>query len=1020
MSKQQLSVILIALASILLLSNWGAISDKTAASLREESVRPKKVVYWSSSGSPEAERKQANDFMADPEYHDVLIKPNFRETGGLQDILFVSFLSGNPPDFLDVQYSEIRKFVLIGAVRPIDDLIEKAGGVEAYTSLYMTGPSRLVRFNVNPDDRFFERDESGNFLYPLEAARLLEMNGKIVGLQTIDTPSTLTYNKRIFREAAAMFPDAGLIDGNGEPVPPRTWLEFYETARVITEYGKAIAKERGLAEPATYGAVFQGQSKTDLYRGIGPLAASSGSMAFNYNGSTERVQSHFDPKTDAAQRLVDKVKAQPIGFYEYESAPMIGAFALQYKMKEDGLTLPGMEARHYEDARTALAAGQAGMILDGAHAAMIGAERVPWASRDLASAPIPVSYATQDLFPEIGADEEKHQRQAIHKLLALDEVGVELPPPNRVPRSASARVKILTSSCRFPEATWAWLHAGEKKPELMKAGTRRGIIPDQTEILAKIDDPEWFPFTFQKQIYTIIKDKSSLWPAIPTYSAQPSPRKGEAYGDHTDTFYKYFYKDTDDRLADVLKKVREELCQWSDDVNFALAKRIEDGETLPSEWTFPTFNALESDQFYALQQSFSADPANAKKLARIRTDLVANLASRPVSERAGVLDDEGDIREDIWTFQSSDSPMQVLWIPAMLLFTIALWFVTMAIRNGRNKEPWLRNTMREARTNVHGYVFVLPGLLLIFTFAIYASFYQFHLSVHSGDGLAPMKYVGMDNFAKLLNPSHPQFDQVFWEKVLPNTAMYMIVVTVGQITVGMFIACLLNMPLRANNVYRVLFFIPLVTSLATVSVVLLGLLKGQDSGINQWLISVGLQDLPYHLGLVDEAGKAHNWLGGKTDLGVLMVVAIWHGLPYTIIILLAGLQSISPDLYEAARVDGASAPQRFRHITLPEISPILLILAFQSFVGAAKAFSLVLVLTEGGTDHSSDLAAHYIFSWGFLKPENQEPNLGYASAVGIIYSLILVALTATNVVIVARRWRARLSAEHAAAKGGVA
>jgi ABC-type sugar transport system permease subunit len=155
----------------------------------------------------------------------------------------------------------------------------------------------------------------------------------------------------------------------------------------------------------------------------------------------------------------------------------------------------------------------------------------------------------------------------------------------------------------------------------------------------------------------------------------------------------------------------------------------------------------------------------------------------------------------------------------------------------------------------------------------------------------------------------------------------------------------------------------------------------------------------------------YDWLGPRSDLAMVMLVGMWHGLPYIIILLMAGLQSISPSLYEAAKVDGANASKRFFHITLPELAPILIIIVFQSFLGAARAFSVSLVLTEGGVNHSSELVSTYIFKKGFMKPEGQVPDLGYASALGIAYSLMLAALTITNVFIIARRWKQRLANE---------
>jgi ABC-type sugar transport system permease subunit len=347
-----------------------------------------------------------------------------------------------------------------------------------------------------------------------------------------------------------------------------------------------------------------------------------------------------------------------------------------------------------------------------------------------------------------------------------------------------------------------------------------------------------------------------------------------------------------------------------------------------------------------------------------------------------------------------------------MVLVIGGWFAIVALKARASRDHTVGRMLGEMRAGWHGYVFVLPGLVAIFAFAIYPSLYQFYLAFHKGDGLGVMQYVGWENFRRILDFTSDDFDVDFWTKVVPNTLIYMGGTVFAQITVGLFFASLLNLPLKANRVYRVLFFVPLVTSLAIVSVIMIGLLRGPGSGLNEVLDWVGLGNLPYWLGLVEEPGKAYDWLGPQTGLWLVMAVGAWHGLPARIILLLAGLQSIEPQLYEAAKVDGASAWQRFWHVTIPEILPILVVIAFMALVQAARAFSVVFVLTRGGPgDRSSELVATYIFKWGFMKPEGQEANLGYASALGIVYSLMLAALTFTNVMIVARRWKRRLASE---------
>jgi ABC-type sugar transport system permease subunit/ABC-type glycerol-3-phosphate transport system substrate-binding protein len=1041
-AMSRIHIVLLAAAGLAaLLSTWGGIADWTEAVIRQESIRPRKVVYWTSSGSPEVDLKRARQF--EQRHPNISVDPNFRETGGLQDILFVSFLSGNPPDYMDAKVHELRKYVLMGGIYPLDDmlaeenerLLEKetaerleqwreqyseehgeappaeqveakrrsirrqltASGENLYYRQYFIGKARIHRFRVNPDDRFLRDMES----HPKEAARLLAMHGKAIGIRGIAMPKTLTYNKRLFREAAQRLPQYRdvLLDADGEPRPPTTWLELHETARILTEYGRQLAADRGLPEPPVYGIVIQGQRRYDLMRGIKPLARRAGSMAFDFAGDTRTVHRHFSD-TPAGRKARETYAGDRIGHFDYTHPSRLAAFALLLKLKQDDFVLPGTASRHYEDARTALASGRAAMLLDGWHAALIGAERVPWAAQDLGSAPIPVPYHRVDADAGWTAERIEQEKRRLHELLELDELGLELPPGNKLPRTAEDSVQFLTSLVRHPQATWTWLHFEDRNEDILKAECRRGTCPTRRLAMKHIgapDEHEWFPYPYQLQVYDIIANHCQMWPEAPLHGALKPPAE-------RDVFYKYFYQTEMRDLGAILKEIRAANETYTDAANRDLARRIEDGIVRPESWTFTRWDPQNAEQFFYAQQQGTADPQTEQKLARARERLEALAAQR---EREDIVNERGAIRADIWRFSRPSTALQVIWIPLLMLGVAAAWFVAMALRDLRRRRAPLAETLPAMRRNWHGYAFVLPGMLAIFAFAIYPSLYQFYLAAHSGDGLGPMRYVGWENFSRILNVASRDFDSVFWTTVVPNTLGYMLVVTVGQITIGLLVASLLNLPLRANRVYRVLFFIPLVTSLAIVSVILIGLLKGPDSGLNDLL---GL----LHLQVLDDAGKPIDWLGKDLGLFTIMGVGIWHGLPYTIILLLAGLQSISPDLYEAAKIDGAGAWKRFWHVTIPGILPILIIIAFNAFIGAARAFSVAFVLTEGGIDHSSELVATYIFKWGFMKTETREPNLGYASALGIVYSLMLMALTFTNVMIIARRWKRRLATERAA------
>jgi len=152
MRRKHLAWIAMGTGIAVLLSRRGDVSDWTEATVRQEELRPKKVVYWTSSGSPQVDRKRAREFMQTRP--DTTVSPNFRHSGGLRDILFISFLSGNPPDYRDAKVNELRKYVLMGGIMPLDELLEKEG--EDYLLQYppFVRNTRIHRFKVNPDDRF--------------------------------------------------------------------------------------------------------------------------------------------------------------------------------------------------------------------------------------------------------------------------------------------------------------------------------------------------------------------------------------------------------------------------------------------------------------------------------------------------------------------------------------------------------------------------------------------------------------------------------------------------------------------------------------------------------------------------------------------------------------------------------------------------------------------------------------------------------------------------------------------------
>ncbi|MCC5828362.1 MAG: ABC transporter permease subunit [Phycisphaeraceae bacterium] len=936
MQSKPLAIILVGIGLAIILWRWGDLTDIIQG---PEHLREHEVVFWTSSGSPEFERMLVREFMR--QHRDIQVRPNFRETGGLDDIVFASFLSGNPPDIMGVDLAQLREMVGSGMIRPMDDLLQWQLEQEPnFLENRVGGEDSLVRFFVNPSDPVLANIQRR----PEEAARVLAMHGRIVGFRGVTSFDTLTYNRRIFREAHQFFVDQGradeleevpLVDESGNARPPRTWYEMFRAAELISEYGRARAAAQGQTHGPPYGLVIQGQRPADLMRGIGPLAATAGSRGFDFT----------------------------TGQYRWDDPAILGAFEMLHRLHQRQCILPGTQTRHYEDVRVELASGNAAMLIDGWHAALIGVERVGWAREDIGSAPIPVpDEKTEELLGmELG-------RGVAH-------------------RGGAGAIQAITSLSDSPRQAWMWMQYGQS-PEVQRFGTMRGSMPGTYEVAEFLNDPEkraeWFPMPYQPDAWRVFNEHSQLWPEPPAHDRVRATRP-------EDLLRGAFFE------TGMNEGVLQGLRDFSDQANESVRQRIEEGRIQPlSHWRFEDWDATRAAEFFRRQQMAGVDDEAMAQVEALRAQLPEHLRDLEPQELA---------------FKPGTSPLIALWIPGMMSLVIAGWIGWLAFRKHPNGQSRLKPTLRDARRHWEAYIFVIPAMLALFTFVLYPAIYQFYLALHSGSGLGALRYVGIDNFARVFG------DKTFWHRVLPNTLVYVVGVTAVQVSLGLFLAMMLNLPLRANRVFRIMFFIPLVTSLAVISVIFLGLLGGTDSALNEVLSSLGLDRLPYWLGLVEEPGRAVDWLGhGSTALYMVMVVAIWNALPFTIILFLAGLQSISPDLYEAARVDGAGPAQRFVHITIPELSPILIVILFNSIIGAARAFGSVWVLTEGGPEHRSEVAATYIFKWGFTRPDNQDPNLGYASSLGIVYALLLGTVIAVNVWFIASRWRKRLALEQQARK----
>ncbi|MFD7019840.1 carbohydrate ABC transporter permease [Streptomyces sp. NPDC059928] len=284
------------------------------------------------------------------------------------------------------------------------------------------------------------------------------------------------------------------------------------------------------------------------------------------------------------------------------------------------------------------------------------------------------------------------------------------------------------------------------------------------------------------------------------------------------------------------------------------------------------------------------------------------------------------------------------------------------VGRGRNRRP----LARRARAWLTAFLFTVPGLALFLVFVAVPILYAAYVSLFTWGGFgSPSDFVGVDNFTRLFED--PVFLGDLWRGLL------LVVLSLGlQLPFALAMAVLFNQKLRGRAVYRMLFFAPYVLS-EVITGVLFSMIFAPDSGLADKV-----------LGAVGLGGVGGLWFAGQsTVMATLFLVMTWKYFGFHMMLLLAGLQGIPAELTEAARIDGAGAWQRFRHITLPLLGPTIRMSIFLSVIGAIQLFDLVWVVTQGGPDHHSETMAVTMFQFGFKRYQ-----MGYASAISIVMFLI--------------------------------
>lgn len=240
---------------------------------------------------------------------------------------------------------------------------------------------------------------------------------------------------------------------------------------------------------------------------------------------------------------------------------------------------------------------------------------------------------------------------------------------------------------------------------------------------------------------------------------------------------------------------------------------------------------------------------------------------------------------------------------------------------------------RSLNRTITAALFVLPGLVLFIAFVVGPMLYSFRMSFYDWKIVRPERsvWIGLDNYARALG------DPIFRRAAL-NTLAYTLVTVPGQIVFGLAVAMLLDQRIRARSFFRVVYYLPVITSWVIVSLLFEYMFNGQGGLVNYLLRDV------FHL-----TSENVRWLADPILAFVpIFLLGIWKGVGWTAIILLAGLQAIPDHLHEAAAVDGAGPLARFRYITLPLLRPTLMFLVVVLTIGGLNAYISFLLMTNGG------------------------------------------------------------------------
>ncbi|HEY62722.1 MAG TPA: sugar ABC transporter permease [Anaerolineae bacterium] len=276
------------------------------------------------------------------------------------------------------------------------------------------------------------------------------------------------------------------------------------------------------------------------------------------------------------------------------------------------------------------------------------------------------------------------------------------------------------------------------------------------------------------------------------------------------------------------------------------------------------------------------------------------------------------------------------------------------------------------------FLFLLPGLVLFITFLLGPMIYSFRISFYDWNIVKPenSEWVGLANYARA-------FSNPIFRRAVINTLAYAIITVPGQMIIGLYVAVLLDQKIRGRAFFRVIYYLPVITSWVIVSLLFEYMFSGQAGLVNYILRDV-FNIIPKNI----------LWLADPILAFVpIDLLGIWKGVGWTAIIFLAGLQAIPKHLYEAAEVDGADGIAKFLHITIPLLRPTTVFLVVVLTIGALNAYISNLLITNGGDP--LDLT-HFILTLMY-EATFKRLDFGYGSAISYILTVFVFVISVVQI-----------------------